>query len=156
MRLEGTADTALFLATMDTLGFPHDWPPEFINASIKAFVMDGAADICGAVWYHWGPVPGHVYGHFCLDPRLRITRNIIGDFHKFPELMGGMELRVALEGCTDDIKKMAVIAGWQRDGDYMFEPLNPCRWTKYVFPPDKEVASGIELQPTVFNRRDAA
>ncbi len=133
MRLEATGNLKLFIETLDALDYPHPWPDEFMAASIKAFVMTEDGEIKGAAFYHWGPVPGHIYCHMALTPGVIVTRRLVGDFHKIPELMGGFQLRFAVEAVSDDIIEFAKRFGWKADGDdAWFIELNPCFWTQYA------------------------
>ncbi len=133
MRLEATGNLKLFIETLDLLDYPHPWPDEFLAASITAFAKTDEGNIVGAAFYHWGPVFGHIYCHLATLPGTIITRNVIGDFHKIPELMGGTELRVALQAVPDDIIEFAKRSGWKKSfsDDVWSIPLNPCPWTQY-------------------------
>ena len=134
MRLEATGNLELFLKTLDALGYPHPWPMEFMSACIKAFVKDANGELQGAAFYHWGPIPGHIYCHLIMRQSAIITRNAIGDFHKIPELMGGTELRVDLQAVPASMIEFARRGGWQKDKDgaSWFIELNPCPWTHYT------------------------
>lgn len=83
----------------------------------------------GVVWYHWQGVDAMVV-HLAATPGLVITRNLIGDFYKVPELLGAKYLIAHVD--SPEVEEFARRAGWGvKPGETSYTTSLPSPWARY-------------------------
>ncbi len=101
-----------------------------LDGNGAALRVEGGGEVCGYFWFCW--VSRRVMALYACVPDGRglWTRQVLGDLHKFPELLGARRLiaRPPNEGIADLLRRIGWAESWW-DGDACQSISLPNKWS---------------------------
>ena len=101
-----------------------------LESNGSALRVETGGDVCGYFWFCW--VSSHAMALYACVPRQRglWTRQVLGDLHKFPELLGAR--RLVAKPPSEDVARLLRRIGWvanTSDGACCLSISLPNKWS---------------------------
>lgn len=117
-------------------GYRYEWTPEELASAVRAKVVhEGSGEVLGYAWWTATLLPNTLGMHYhWRGDRWRElgglgTRQLIGDLHKVPELLGA-DAVIADKPLPATVRKFLLAMGWTETGQSLLIRL-PSKWGQY-------------------------